>query len=146
MTNVIIGGIPGFYIYFCRNSTFKAGDPSSDKHQPINPITESTGIKLPERVYELIAPVSDLYPQIQVDKNLEPTTITIRTYFREPFLLLTIFTYKGVTSNWTGTSNTITANFSNRDNVDNNISIQMRIPDPTSSNHVDLLFDGGKVI
>ena len=58
MTNVTIGGIPGFYIYFFTNATFKGGDPSSDKHIPFNPITESTGIKMPERVYDLIAPVS----------------------------------------------------------------------------------------
>ena len=141
----MIGGIPGFYMYFCRNSTFKSGDPSSDKHQPLNPIVESTGIKLPERVYDLIAPVSDLYPQIQVDRSLEPSTITIRSYFREPFMLLTIFTYKTMTSVWTGTSDTITGGFDNRGDVDNNISIQLRIPDPTNANHIDLLFDGGRV-
>ena len=50
MTNVMIGGIPGFYIYFIRSTTFKGGDPSSDVQQPVNPITESTGIKLPERI------------------------------------------------------------------------------------------------
>lgn len=145
MTTPMIGGIPGFYMYFCRNITFKSGDPSSDKHQPFNPVVESTGIKLPERVFDLIAPVSDLYPQIQVDKNLEPSTITIRTYFREPFMLLTIFTYKTMTSVWTGASDTITGGFDNRNDVDNNISIQLRIPDPTNSNHVDLLFDGGRI-
>lgn len=146
MSNVIIGGIPGFYLYFMRSSTFQAGDPSSDKHQPFNPITESTGIKMPERLYDLIAPVSDLYPQIEVDKNLDPSTITFRCYFRGPFLMLTMFTYKGMPSQWTGTSDTITANFSNRDNVDKNIAVQLRLPDPESSNPIDLLFDGGKIV
>lgn len=147
MSNVIIGGIPGFYVYWCRNSTFKSGDPSSDKQQPFNPIVSSAGIKMPERIYELMTPVSDLYPQIEVDKNLEPSTITFRCYFRDPFLMLTLFTYKGVPSPWTGTSDTITANFSTRDDVDNNICVQLRIPDPSGDgNHVDLLFDGGQIV
>lgn len=146
MTNILIGGIPGFYMYWIRSTTFKAGDPSSDKHQPFNPITESTGIKVPENVYELIAPVSDLYPQIEVDKSLEPNTVTFRCYFREPFPMLTMFNYKGIPSPWTGTSDTITANFSTRDNIDENIGVQLRLPDPSGSNHVDLLFDGGKIV
>jgi len=147
MSNVIIGGIPGFYIYFFRNTVFKAGDPASDIQQPFNPIVESTGIKLPEAVYDLITPVGDLYPQIEVDKNLEPSTITFRCYFREPFMLLTLFSYKALPSQWTGTSDTITANFSNLNNVDNNIGVQLRLPDPSGdANHVDLLFDGGRIV
>jgi hypothetical protein len=146
MPNIMIGGIPGFYIYFIRSATFKGGDPSSDKQQPLNPITENTGIKVPESIYDLIAPTSDLYPVIEVDKSLDPSTITIRGFFREPFLMLTLFNYKGVPSNWTGTSDTITANFSTRDDIDENIGIQMRIPDPSGSNHLDLLFDGGKIV
>jgi len=147
MTNILIGGIPDFYIYFIRNATFGSGDPSSDLHQPLNPIVSSAGIKLPERIYELIAPVSDLYPQIEVDKNLDPSTITLRSYFREPFLMLTLFTYKSLPSYWTGTSDTITANFSNRNDVDNNLGIQLRLPDPSGSgNNVDLFFDGGKIV
>ena len=147
MTNVIIGGIPGFYIYWCRNTTWKSGDPSSDEHQPFNPITESTGIKVPQRVYDLIAPNSSLYPILEVDKNLEPSTITFRCYFREPFLMLTLFTHKELPSDWTGTSDTITANFSDRDDIDENIAVQLRLPDPSGgASHVDLLFDGGKVV
>ncbi len=145
MTNVVIGGIPGFYLYFMRSTTFKGGDPSSDEQQPFNPIAEATGIKMPERVYELIAPVSDLYPQIEVDKNLEPSTLTFRSYFREPFPMLPLFTHKELPSIWTGTSDTITANFSSRNGVDANLAVQLRLPDPVSSNHIDLLFDGGKI-
>ena len=145
MTNIVIGGIPGFYLYFIRNATFQAGDPSSDTQQPFNPIVESQGIKMPERVYELITPVSSFYPQIEVDKNLEPSTLTFRSYFREPFPMLPMFTHKELPSVWTGTSDTITANFSARDGVDNNIGVQLRLPDPSGSNHVDLLFDGGKI-
>ena len=147
MTNVLIGGIPDFYIYFIRNTTFKGGKTSSDKHQPFNPIVSSTGIKLPERVYELITPVSDQYPQIEVDKNLEPTTITIRSYFREPFMMLTLFNYVALPSNWTATSDNISASFANQNDVDNNIGIQLRLPDPSGSgNNVDLFFYGGKII
>ena len=146
MPNVIAGGVPGFYIYWFRNGTFKGGDPSSDTQQPFNPITESTGITLPEQIYDLIAPVSNLYPQINVDKNQEPSTITFRMYFREPFLMLSMFSYKSLPSNWTGTSNTITANFSNIDNIDNNIGVQLRLPDPSGSgNNIDLFFDGGQI-
>jgi len=145
MSNVMVGGIPGFYIYFCRNSTWKSGDPSSDKHIPFNPIAESVGIGLPQQTYDLIPDASDLYPQINVDRRLEPSTISIRTYFREPFLLLCLFSHKELPSAWTGTSDTITANFSDRANVDNNIAIQLRIPDPSSTNHLDLLFDGGRI-
>lgn len=146
MTNVVIGGIPGFYLYFIRSSTFKGGVPASDKHQPMNPITDSTGIKLPERIYDLIAPVSDLYPQIEVDKNLDPSTVTFRGYFRGPFMFLTAFTHKQLPSSWTGTSDTILANFSTRNNVDNNIGVVLRLPDPVGSNHIDLFFDGGKIV
>lgn len=147
MTNVIIGGISGFYMYFIRNAIFKGGDPSSDKQQPFNPITSSTGIRLPERIYELIAPVSHLYPQIEVDKNLEPSTVTFKCYFREPFPMLPLFTFKGLPTTWQGASDTIRASFKNRDDVDNNIGVQLRLPDPSGGgNHVDLLFDGGKII
>ena len=147
MSNVLIGGVPGFYIYFCRNSTFKAGDPSSDKHQPFNPITENTGIKMPEQVYRLIAPVSNLYPTIEVDEKLEPSTITFRCYFREPFLMLTMFTHKEMPSSWTETSDTITANFSTINDIDNNIAVQLYLPDPSgSAKHVALLFDGGRIV
>lgn len=146
MTNVVIGGIPGFYLYFIRSTTFKGGDPSSDKNQPFNPITESTGIKMPERIYELIAPVSDLYPQIEVDKNLEPSTITFRSYFREPFPMLTLFNKKTMPSSWTGTSDSIVANFGSRNDEDKNIGVQLRLPDPSGANHVDLFFDGGKIV
>ena len=147
MTNVIIGGIPGFYIYFCRSTTWKSGTPDADTQQPFNPITEATGIRLPQRIYDLLAPVSSLYPVLEVDKNLEPTTVTFRCYFRDPFLMLAMFTHKELPSSWSGTSDTITGNFSDIDDVDNNIAVQLRLPDPTGgSNHVDLLFDGGKIV
>ena len=134
-------------MYFFRNATFKAGDPSVDKHQPFNPITESTGIKLPEVVYELITPICELYPAIEIDKNLEPSTITFRCYFREPFMLLALFSYKTMDSPWTGSSDTINANFSARDNIEGNIGVQLRLPDPSGGGkHVDLLFDGGKIV
>lgn len=102
---------------------------------------------MPEAVYDLITPVSNLYPQIEVDKNLEPSTVTFRCYFREPFMLLSLFSYKSMTSPWTGTSDTITANFSTRANIEGNIGVQMRLPDSSgSAKHVDLLFDGGKIV
>lgn len=145
MSNVMVGGIKGFYIYFCRNIVFKAGNPATDKQQPLNPITENTGIKLPERIYELITPVSDLYPQIEVDKNLEPSTITLRGYFREIFLMLTLFNSKKLPTSWSGTGDNILADFTSRLDIDNNISIQLRLPDPSGSNHIDLFFDGGKI-
>jgi len=146
MSNVIISGIPGFYIYWGRSATWKGGDPTSDEHMPFNPITEGFGITLPERIYELIPAVSDLYPLINVDKNLEPSTITIKTHFRDPFMLLCMFTYKALPSNWTGTSDNILANFSNRDDITPNLWIQLRLPDPSGgSSHVDLLFDGGVI-
>ena len=48
MSNVMIGGIPDFYMYFIRSSTFRGGKQSVDKHQPFNPIVASAGIKMPE--------------------------------------------------------------------------------------------------
>lgn len=146
MSNIMVGGIEGFYIYFFRNAVFKAGNPATDKQQPLNPIAESTGIKLPERIYELITPVSDHYPQIEVDKNLEPSTITLRGYFREIFLMITMFNSKKLPTIWTGTGDNILADFSSRTDIDNNIGLQLRLPDPSGSNHVDLFFDGGKIV
>jgi hypothetical protein len=146
MSNVISGGIPGFYIYFFVNGTFQAGDPATQEQLPLNPITEATGITLPERVYDLIPSVADLYPLIEVDKSLDPSTITLKMHFRELFLLLRVFTFVGASSPWSGTSDSISANFGNRDNIDLNIGIQIRLPDPSGGgNHVDLLFDGGRI-
>lgn len=144
---VFSGGIPGFYLYMVRGTTWKGGDPSSDEHIPFNPITESTGIKLPQAVYDLIASAASLYPTIEVDKSQDPTTITLRTYFREPFQFFEIFPYKALPSSWTGTSDTITANFTtSRANLDKNIGMQLKLPDPAGGGKdVTLFFDGGTI-
>ena len=135
------------YMYWMRNGTWKSGDRSSDKHQPFNKISESTGLKVPEQMYELLRTCDSLYPNIEVDKNLEPSTITFRTFYGDPFMLLTIFPYKGVPTAWSGSEDTIAADFStSTDNIDENIAVQIHIHDSSGNNkHIDLFLDGGKI-
>ena len=140
------------YIYWCRNATWKSGNPASDTHQAFNPMVESQGLSLPEPIYELLTPVGSMYPTIEVDKHLEPSTVTFRMYYRDPFMLLAMFTYNTVPAAWSGTADVITGSFTkagveNRDDVTNNICVQLHLEDKSGSgNHINLLFDGGKIV
>src|SRR4030042_6749005 len=134
------------YLYWMRNTTWKSGTLGTDKQIPFNPITETQGIKVPPRVYELLRTSDSLYPTIEMDKQLEPSTITFKTYFRDPFMLLTLFTKKTVTAAWTGTADVITGSFTDDNCIDENIAVQFHIHDNSGSNkHIDLFLDGGKI-
>lgn len=146
MTGQNIVSSEDMYIYWCKNATWKSGDPSSDKHIPFNPMVEKQGIKLPEAIYKLVHVVSDLYPIIDVDQRLEPSTVTFRMYYRDPILLAAMFTYKGLPTAWSGTADVMTFNFSNRDDETPNIAVQLHLEDKSGGgNHVNLLLDGGKI-
>lgn len=134
------------YIFWFRNATWKAGVPGTDTQIPFNPIVDSLGIKVPQKVYDLITTANSMYPNIHLDKHMEPSTITFRSYYRDPLLLLTLFTYKGVPTAWTGTNDVITGSFTSRLNVDENIGVQIHLRDVSGGvKHLNLFLDGGKV-
>jgi len=134
------------YIYFFRNATWKAGVPATDTQTPFNPIVDSLGIKVPQKVYDLLTTANSMYPNIHLDKHMEPSTITFRSYYRDPFLLLTLFTYKGVPAAWTATDDVITGTFASRLNVDENIGVQIHLRDVSGGvKHLNLFLDGGKI-
>lgn len=135
----------GSYIYYGRHTTYKSGDPSSQRHQAFNPMVELIAtIVTYEATY--VVPFSKLDPQIFYDKEIVSVTVTIRTYFRDPIFLATIFTYKGVPAAWTGTGDIMTFNFSTITNWDKDIWIQGHINDQGGTNHINFLFDGGQTV
>lgn len=138
----------GSYIFWGRSSTFDGGDRSADKHQAFNPMKQS--IAFPEDMHYTIQKVTtfnNLYHNIEFDSKLETGTVRITTEFRDPFLLAPMFTYKGLPTSWTGTSDVMTFNFSNLNDQDKNIWLQMHLHDQSgNSNHLDMFLDGGRII
>ena len=62
-------------------------------------------------------------------------------------MMITLFNYKALPSQWTTTSDNISASFANQNDIDNNIGVQLRLPDQSGGgNNVDLFFDGGKIV
>lgn len=130
-----------------RNATFKSGNPDSDTHQAFNPMIEGQSITFPKRVIELITTCESLYPNIEYDKQRDPSTVTFKTIFRSPFMLMTPFTNKTVPGAWTGTEDTISADFTSRGDIDNNIWVVIHLEDATGNgNHINLFLDGGQVV
>ncbi len=139
---------PGYRIMYGTSSTFKAGDPSSDKHQAFNPMISS--IDFPDSIkyaIEQITTCNKLYPNIEYDTKLEEGTVTFSCHFRDPILFSTLFTYKGLPTSWTGSGDTMTFDFSNLINKDVNIWVQYHVEDSSGeSNHLDVLLDGGELV
>jgi len=137
----------GSNIFWGRSTTFKGGDRSVDKHQAFNPMVAA--IDFPESLkytIEKITTMDKLFPNIEFDKQLEESTVRFNCLFKDPFMLATFFTYKGVPGTWTGSNDTMTFNFSTLANQDKNIWVQMHIHDQSgNSNHIDLFLDGGEI-
>lgn len=133
------------YIFWCRNATWKSGDPDSDRHQAFNPMVEKQSLVFPPQLYKVLTPVSDLSGVIEVDGHQEPSTVTFRCYYRDPFMLLAMFTYNTVPAAWTGTGDVITGAFTNRNNETKNICVQIHLEDKENYRHIDILLDGGKI-
>jgi len=133
------------YIYWGRSTTYKGGDPSSDKHQPFNPLLEFSN-PLVHYTQEHITTCDKLEPNIVYDKQLELGTTTVKAHFRDPFAALTMFGYKALPTSWTGTGDNILANMSNLDNRDKNIWVQVHAHDQSGGgDHLNMLFDGGDI-
>jgi len=138
----------GYYIYYGRNSTFKGGNRASDKHQAFNPMVDS--IAFPDSMkytIESITTINKLYPNIEYDQQLEEGTIRLRSNLRDPIPLATFFTYKGLPTAWSGTADVMTFNFSNLNDQDKNLWMQIHIHDQSgASNHLDIFLDGGEMV
>ncbi|MDH3324004.1 MAG: hypothetical protein OEL89_00035 [Candidatus Peregrinibacteria bacterium] len=138
----------GYYIYYGRSSTFKGGNRLTDKHQAFNPMVNS--IDFPESMkyaIEKVTTCNNLFPNIEYDKELGEGTVRFSCHFRDPLVMATFFTYKGVPGTWTGTSDTMTFNFSTLANQDKNMWIQLHCHDQSgNSNHLDIFLDGGEII
>ncbi len=141
---VMIGS--GSYGYYGRSAALKAGDPSSDRHQAFNPILS---LDLPTITYEQEheTTADKLDPNIIYDKQLVPGTISMETRFRDPILMATMLTYKGLPAAWSGTADVMTFNFSSMANKDKNLWFQFHIHDDSgNANHHNLLYDGGEIL
>lgn len=133
----------GSYTYWGRSDIFKDGDPSSDEHQPFNPM-KSFECDLLTYDQEIIHLYNKLDPQILFDNQIEEYALTVRTLYRDPMLLLSMFPHKEMPTAWTGTADTIFADFSDVDDRDNNIWVQHH-GESGGANDIDLLFDGGEL-
>jgi hypothetical protein len=135
------------YIYWFLNAIYKGGVPATDVHQPFNPLLEFKN-PLVHYTQKHITTTDKLAPNIVFDEKLELGKTTVRALFRDPFLLLTSLTYKGVTTVWTGTGDVITGTFASQANKDNNIGVQIHAhdQDKTVKKHLNMFFDGGEVI
>lgn len=138
----------GYYIYYGRNDEFKGGDRSVAKHQAFNPMVSS--IAFPDALkytIEKITTVNKLYPNIEYDTKLEEGTVRFRSNLRDPIPFAPFFTYKGLPTSWTGTGDVMTFNFSNLNDQDKNLWVQIHFHDASgSSNHLDIFLDGGEMI
>jgi len=133
----------GSYTFWGWNDTFKGGVPATDKHIPFNPM-KSFECDLLTYDQEVIHLYNKLDPQILFDNKIDEYGITIRTMYRDPFLLLTLFTNKTLTTTWDGSNDVITANMSVDTYRNNNLWIEHHgYIDGT--NDVNLLFDGGEL-
>jgi hypothetical protein len=135
------------YWFLSATNTYKGGVPATDKHQPFNPLLEFKN-PLVHYTQKHITTPDNLAPNIVFDEKLELGRTTIRALFRDPFLLLTSLTYKGVTTAWTGTGDVITGNFSSQANRDFNIGVQIHAHDQQidEKKHLNMFFDGGEVV
>lgn len=131
-----------------RSSIFKGGDRSVDKHQALNPMIST--ISFPDSMkytIEKITTANKLFPNMEYDTKLEEGTIRFKCNFRDPIVQAMFYTYKGLPTSWTGTSDTMTFNFSNLVNQDKNIWFQIHFHDQSgASNHLDVFLDGGEMV
>lgn len=138
----------GYNIFYGRSSTFKGGDRSSDKHQAFNPMISS--IAFPESLkYEIekVTTADKLFPNIEYDTKLAEGTVSFKCNFRDPIAQAMFYTYKGIPGTWTGSSDTMTFSFSNLNDQDKNIWVQIHFHDQSgSSNHLDIFLDGGEMV
>ena len=128
-----------------KTSTFQGGDPSSDKHIPLNP-SEGLPDFTVKDVNNLIYTAESLQPSMVEEGILPPYRITLSGFFRDPFLLLTLFTNKAKTTPWTGTGDSITGDFTTNDHIDY-IWLMIKLRDKSgNANHLQYLFDGGRIV
>lgn len=140
----VIQGVDSF-IYWIRGATYKGGVLLTDEHHPFNPLIEFSN-PLVHYTQEFVTTSDKLAPNIVFDKQMELGSTTVRCYFRDPFLLLTMFTHKTVPAVWTQTADVITGDFTNQLNRDKNIGVMVHSHDPSGNcKHVDMFFDGGEV-
>jgi hypothetical protein len=136
----------GAYMYMGRGSTFQGGNPASDTQIPVNPVISFEGA-LVEYSQRQITTCNKLYHNIEFDQKLESGECTLSTYFRDPFIMLLMFGYKGVTTSWSGTGDVITGTFASNANRDLNVWLQAFEKDQSgNAKHNSLLYDGGQVL
>ena len=126
------------------------GMPSSTtvNHQAFNP-SKSLPVPVMPLGEERLDSSDSLDPLIISDTKIEPVEVEFAEHvFKDPFMLLTLFPEKTVTSqsDWnTGQTGTIAADFSTLDHVDS-IMYQVRQFDSAGSpDHIDLTFLGGQM-
>lgn len=132
----------GSYVFFGSESSFKGG--IAGKHKPMNPMAKLTIGKMPKYIQAQFATFVNMYHDIEYDEKLDIGEISIQTLLRDPFILLSFMDHKTCPSPWTGSSDTITGNFSDNDDEES-IWMQMHVHNNDGTNHLNLLFVGGKI-
>ena len=136
----------GSYVFFGRESGgFKLGNPSADQNVPFNKMEEYTPPK-GRYVQEYRRTFDRLEPKCAWTRVFEPGERALTPMvFKDPFLLLKLFTHKTKTTPWVNPGiSTITGDFSEFDD-DETIWIQSRLASRSGSNHLDRLLTGGKI-
>jgi len=111
----------GSYIYWGRNGTLNSGTPASDTHQAFNPMT-SCKVGKGKYAQEQVTTFDKLIHNLEYSSKFEEFEVSFKCYFRDPFILLAAMGYVSMPTSWTGTSDTITANFSSLANYDEDLS------------------------
>ena len=128
------------YAYWGIEGTALAGDPSADQNAPFNPMLEFSP---PKPIYgEVVERTFDSRePKLIYTNERSPGAGSITSFFRDPFLLLTCFTHKTMTGDWSTTDGVLTGDFTDDDDVDT-LFIQYRVADQTGASHLDRLIKG----
>lgn len=132
----------GGTIYFgIESAGFGQGNPVVDVHIPFNPMLNFMNPK--PRYTETVERTFDkLEPKIVYTNELTPGERQLDAMvFKDPFLMLTMFTNKTVGGTWVAGTGTITADMTTEDDKDS-IWIKYKLKDQSLKNHQEYLLKG----
>jgi hypothetical protein len=139
---MVYAGLSSF-AYWGVEATELAGDPTSDQNIPFNKLKALAASK-PAYTETAETTFDKLLNNIVWTSETTPSSITVTGVFRDPFLLLTLFTKKTVAGTWLTGNGTIAGDFTATTHTDS-IWIQTYLADQASTDHIGRLSKGGHV-